>query len=123
MPSLELLLKLRRRVHRGIHLAPQLPLGRGQRRDHLGERDLPYHHHVDVADAAFGAARHRAVNEDDRKTLAQWLQSPAQNVDGADGLAHNAAQLGQDRASRVGLEVPLPTFGLGGENAQASEAG
>ncbi|MNN63775.1 hypothetical protein D3C81_1791780 [compost metagenome] len=79
-------------------------------------------HQVDIAAGMFAALGHRAIDERPRQLPGQRRQGGAQRLADAEGLAHDAQQLGINRAGRVGPVVGLVALPAHGQDARALQA-
>ena len=93
--------------HRGIHLASQRRLHRGERARQVCKASTAQNHQVDVAACAFSATGHAAVDEGQVHLGCERFEGLAQHVDQAGRLAEQLRQFGMHRVRHVGAVVHL----------------
>ncbi len=121
MPLRQLPLKLPFVVDRRIDLATERVLGTAQSFDHCAERDVADYAHVDVAAAPVLTSGKRAVDEGPTQLRAEGFERRTKHVRQAGRLEEQRAQLGVDRAGRIGLIIHLMSASRAADNAGGGE--
>jgi hypothetical protein len=123
MAGVELRSYLRRWIHTGVYITTKLFLGGVEGGRDLAEGRVADDHQVDVTLGRFLPGSHRAVYESDPSFGGEIGQRPTKHVSDTARLDHQAPELLVDRASAVGLVVPLPALHLTDDDSQIGQAG
>lgn len=117
----ELGLEFGRWIEVGIDFPPQSLPRRRERLHDFGEEGLPHDHKVEIAPGALIAARDRAVHEGGGDPPGERLERRAQHVGDPGGLLQHVAQIVEDRAGRIRLELDLVADRLADEDPGVGE--
>ena len=108
-------------IRRGVHLASEFTLPVAHRGNYVHERNISNHHKIYVAVGGFGSSRHGTKDEGDFNAAPQFGKCVRQDLGETEGLSNKPAELVEDLAMLVSLEVRLPTFEHASENAGAGQ--
>lgn len=105
------------REHGRVDGASQCDLRLNERARQFQVIDLTHDEQVDVALGPRSSARDRAIYAGEVDAVAERQQRVAQDFGHAECLSHECFELGKNRRVAKGLEVSLPSFDLGLDEA------
>ena len=117
-----LLLEFWPRVASHVDLSPELGLGLPERGSELRESEGADDEQVHIARRMFRAARDGSVDEGDVNTGIEPLQQSLESRQQPGGLLDEATQVGEQRRSRIGLEVGPGAFAALFEDATVNKS-